>query len=155
MPVPRSNAFPLGLAMFSYSCPFCSQRLLAPTEKAGTKTICPKCLKPLTVPAHDRMAAVDLESAIDILAGSHRSSEHPDQRGFAWSYFRRFCGRQLTVSERIRANVSALAVSTDGRMVAVGDVERNIFVWNRESGKLRPMAGKHDGATFAAQPHLI
>jgi hypothetical protein len=38
---------------------------LAPSEKAGTKTICPKCLKPLTIPAHDRMAAVDLESAIE------------------------------------------------------------------------------------------
>jgi hypothetical protein len=64
----RSVAFLLGLAMFSYSCPHCSQRLLAPTEKAGSKTICPKCLKPVTVPAHDRMAAVDLEAVID---GSH------------------------------------------------------------------------------------
>jgi hypothetical protein len=51
--------------MFSYSCPHCTHRLLAPTEKAGTKTICPKCLKPLTVPAHDRMAAVDLEAIIE------------------------------------------------------------------------------------------
>lgn len=65
MRVPERTYSPLGSAMFSYSCPSCSQRLLAPAEKAGTKTICPKCLKPLTVPAHDRMAAIDLESVIE------------------------------------------------------------------------------------------
>ena len=36
--------------MFAYPCPSCSQRLLAPPERAGQRTICPKCLKPLTVP---------------------------------------------------------------------------------------------------------
>ena len=65
MPVLRECTFYLGHAMFSYSCPHCSQRLLAPSEKAGTKTICPKCLKPVTVPAHDRMAAIDLEAVIE------------------------------------------------------------------------------------------
>src|SRR3954469_18515523 len=65
MPVPERPYSPWASPMFSYSCPSCSQRLLAPTEKAGSRTICPKCLKPLTVPAHDRMAAVDLESSIE------------------------------------------------------------------------------------------
>ena len=36
--------------MFAYPCPNCAQRLLAPQERAGLPTICPKCLKPLTVP---------------------------------------------------------------------------------------------------------
>lgn len=36
--------------MFAYPCPSCSQKLLAPVERAGQKTICPKCLTPLTVP---------------------------------------------------------------------------------------------------------
>jgi hypothetical protein len=36
--------------MYSYSCPFCQQRLLAPPERAGQKTICPKCLRPVTIP---------------------------------------------------------------------------------------------------------
>ncbi len=37
--------------MFSYSCPACAQKLLAPPERAGQRTICPKCLKPLTIPS--------------------------------------------------------------------------------------------------------
>lgn len=37
--------------MFSYSCPACAQKLLAPFERAGQRTICPKCLKPLTIPS--------------------------------------------------------------------------------------------------------
>jgi hypothetical protein len=36
--------------MFAYPCPSCSQRLLAPVERAGQRTVCPKCLAPLTVP---------------------------------------------------------------------------------------------------------
>jgi hypothetical protein len=39
--------------MFAYPCPSCHQRLLAPAERAGQRTICPKCLKPLTVPTSD------------------------------------------------------------------------------------------------------
>jgi hypothetical protein len=40
--------------MFSYSCPSCAQKLLAPPERAGQRTICPKCLKPLTIPTPSR-----------------------------------------------------------------------------------------------------
>ncbi len=36
--------------MFPYSCPFCSQRLLALPDRIGQRTICPKCLRPLTIP---------------------------------------------------------------------------------------------------------
>lgn len=36
--------------MFPYPCPSCNQRLLASNERAGHKTICPKCLRPLTIP---------------------------------------------------------------------------------------------------------
>ncbi len=36
--------------MFGYPCPFCSQRLLAAPERAGQRTICPKCLKPIVIP---------------------------------------------------------------------------------------------------------
>ena len=36
--------------MFPYSCPFCSQRLLALPDRVGQRTICPKCLRPLTIP---------------------------------------------------------------------------------------------------------
>ncbi len=39
--------------MFAYPCPSCHQRLLAPAERVGQRTICPKCLKPLTVPTTD------------------------------------------------------------------------------------------------------
>ena len=42
--------------MFAYPCPSCSQRLLAPEERAGQRTICPRCLKPLTVPQPDQVA---------------------------------------------------------------------------------------------------
>ena|GEM_PF-2065583 len=39
--------------MFPYPCPSCSQRLLAPADRAGQRTICPKCLRPLTIPQPD------------------------------------------------------------------------------------------------------
>jgi len=40
--------------MFPYSCPFCSQRLLALPDRVGQRTICPKCLRPLTIPRPGR-----------------------------------------------------------------------------------------------------
>ena len=39
--------------MFSYPCPFCSQRLLAAPERSGKRTICPKCLRPFPIPEPD------------------------------------------------------------------------------------------------------
>ncbi len=51
--------------MFPYPCPSCSQRLLAPTERVGQRTICPKCLRPLTIPMPESTAALDPKSLID------------------------------------------------------------------------------------------
>lgn len=51
--------------MFPYPCPSCSQRLLAPAERAGQRTICPKCLRPLTIPKPDSMATEDPKTLID------------------------------------------------------------------------------------------
>ena len=51
--------------MFPYPCPSCSQRLLAPTERVGQRTICPKCLRPLTIPMPELTAALDPKSLID------------------------------------------------------------------------------------------
>ena len=45
--------------MFSYACPFCTQRLLAPPERAGQRTICPKCLRPLAIPTPEQAARDD------------------------------------------------------------------------------------------------
>lgn len=36
--------------MFAYACPFCTQRLQAALERVGQRTICPKCLRPVTIP---------------------------------------------------------------------------------------------------------
>lgn len=36
--------------MFAYPCPSCSQQLLAPVDRAGHRSVCPTCLRPLTVP---------------------------------------------------------------------------------------------------------
>ncbi len=57
--------------MFAYPCPSCSQRLLAPPERAGQRTICPKCLKPLTVPP----ASSDLSDAPAVPFGPPPKSE--------------------------------------------------------------------------------
>lgn len=43
--------------MFAYPCPSCRQRLLAPPSRVGQRSICPKCLHPLTVPAPEQVAA--------------------------------------------------------------------------------------------------
>ena len=51
--------------MFPYPCPSCSQRLLAPTERVGQRTICPKCLRPLTIPMPESAVALDPKSLID------------------------------------------------------------------------------------------
>ena len=69
--------------MFPYPCPSCSQRLLAPAERAGQRTICPKCLRPLTIPKPDSMAIEDPKTLIDpsempfpVLADQH--TPYPD-----------------------------------------------------------------------------
>ena len=51
--------------MFPYPCPSCSQRLLAPADRAGQRTICPKCLRPLTIPQPDSMAMEDPKTLFD------------------------------------------------------------------------------------------
>lgn len=43
--------------MFAYPCPSCRHRLLAPPARAGHRSICPKCLEPLTVPHPEQVAA--------------------------------------------------------------------------------------------------
>ena len=43
--------------MFAYPCPACHQRLLAPAGRGGQRSICPKCLTPLTVPTPEEVAA--------------------------------------------------------------------------------------------------
>src|SRR4051812_23276324 len=43
--------------MFAYLCPSCRQRLLAPIGRVGQRSICPKCLHPLTVPHPEQVAA--------------------------------------------------------------------------------------------------
>ncbi len=53
--------------MFAYACPSCSQRLLAPLERAGLTTICPKCLKPLTIPKQDYSESTE-ELTVDFSA---------------------------------------------------------------------------------------
>lgn len=54
--------------MFPYPCPSCSQRLLASPERVGQRTICPKCLRPLTIPTAEAAAAlapdVDFTAAV-------------------------------------------------------------------------------------------
>ncbi|QEL15750.1 hypothetical protein [Limnoglobus roseus] len=53
--------------MFGYPCPFCSQRLLAAPERAGQRTICPKCLKPIVIPKpeDDKKPAEEPPPAVD------------------------------------------------------------------------------------------
>lgn len=51
--------------MFAYPCPSCTQRLLAPEERAGQKTICPRCLQPLTVPQPEQVAALPFGPSLE------------------------------------------------------------------------------------------
>lgn len=47
--------------MFAYTCPHCTQRLMAPPERIGQRTMCPKCLRPVTVPTPEQAARDDPE----------------------------------------------------------------------------------------------
>lgn len=49
--------------MFAYPCPFCSQRLLASPERAGQRTICPKCLKPIVIPRQEMASDAEVMPA--------------------------------------------------------------------------------------------
>lgn len=49
--------------MFGYPCPFCDQRLLAAPERAGQRTICPKCLKPIVIPQPEPEKPTDAEAS--------------------------------------------------------------------------------------------
>jgi len=51
--------------MFPYPCPSCDQRLLAPAERAGQRTICPKCLRPLTIPQFEGNGSEDPKTMVD------------------------------------------------------------------------------------------
>ena len=51
--------------MFPYPCPSCDQRLLAPVERGGLRTICPKCLRPLTIPRPESASEEDPNSMVD------------------------------------------------------------------------------------------
>lgn len=51
--------------MFSYPCPFCFQRLMAPPERAGQRTICPKCLRPIVIPPPEEPGAGSQEAVVD------------------------------------------------------------------------------------------
>src|SRR5437764_9524001 len=54
--------------MFAYPCPFCAQRLLAAPERAGQRTICPKCLKPIVIPRPDAVSAAAEAAAAGVAA---------------------------------------------------------------------------------------
>jgi hypothetical protein len=62
--------------MFGYTCPFCSQRLLAPPDRAGHKTICPKCLRPLTIPDPNESLEHDpnIDMDVPLLQVAHNDS---------------------------------------------------------------------------------
>lgn len=50
--------------MFAYPCPSCAQRLIAPPDRVGQQTVCPKCLRPLTVPAPDAVGIDTLSATV-------------------------------------------------------------------------------------------
>ena len=54
--------------MFSYPCPNCAMRLNAPPERAGQRTMCPKCLKPILIPSPDQVDLFDTGEDADPLA---------------------------------------------------------------------------------------
>lgn len=64
--------------MFPYPCPSCSQRLLASPERVGQRTICPKCLRPLTIPTPEAAAALgpDVDLAAPTGGHDHALIEH-------------------------------------------------------------------------------
>ena len=71
--------------MFSYACPHCAQRLLAPPERVGQRTMCPKCLRPVTIPTPE-LAARDMPDVVnpvetpdDSILGSDPGSDTPNE----------------------------------------------------------------------------
>lgn len=52
--------------MFSYPCPACGEILFAPVEEVGRRTLCPKCLKPIRIPAPAEEEELQLKSTLAV-----------------------------------------------------------------------------------------
>ena len=63
--------------MFTYPCPNCSMQLNAPEERAGQRTMCPKCLRPILIPSPEVIALLRGEDDVDLQAPEPEDASGP------------------------------------------------------------------------------
>jgi len=90
--------------------------------------------------AQQAVAARNFERALWLLDAAEPELGRPADRGFAWSFLRRFVRDRLEVLPAQAGPVSCLTVSDDGRTLASGNEHGEIWLWDSRSGNSRRLA---------------
>lgn len=83
---------------------------------------------------HRALDAGNLALARELIESQRPTPGQQDLRGFEWRYFwKRSRGDQLFTLSGHARDVSSIAISRDGRIIASGDAEGTIIVWDATS----------------------
>ncbi len=93
--------------MFTYPCPNCAMRLNAPEERAGQRTMCPKCLRPILIPSPEVIALLRGEDDVDL-----QPPEPEDAPGPATPAERSVLGHGVLSAPRNSADSGRIVFST-------------------------------------------
>ncbi len=84
-----------------------------------------------------------VERAQEVLEALRPELGALDLRGFAWNYLYRQARRDIAMFQGHRADISAMALSDDGRVLVSGDEHGVILVWDAAAGPIRTQLEGH------------
>jgi hypothetical protein len=90
--------------------------------------------------AQQAVAARNFERASWLLDTAAPELGAPSNRGFAWSFLRRFVSDRFEVSPPQAGHISCLTVAADGHTLASGNKLGEIWLWDLPSGSCRRLA---------------
>ena len=92
-----------------------------------------------------------IESAADLLERHRPAAGAADERGWEWHYAWRQCHGELRRFEGHQGALHAAAFSPEGRLLAAGCADKNVYVWDTATGKLlHTLPGHHSSVTGVA-----
>ena len=101
--------------------------------------------------AHQAVMAKNFGLAHRLLDAAGPEFGTPANRGFAWSYLRRYVRGGLQVFTGHNAPVEIVAVDHSGQILASGDAAGEVRLWNIATGRSQRLSPKH----VAKVKHLV